>query len=161
MRRQCRSQQHGALSFMGIKGSMVLGREGFAILPDMKIDPVNALAQALGGYPVCSPQPAPEPKSTFWCEKAEDKVRDRKEMYGVHAKNFRDCLKLQKPPASEFNNRHWVSIERPMANSSARTDREGMWDSTTNAIHGDKEASAMLQRPYRGPWDAELKAVLA
>jgi len=31
----------------------------------------------------------------------------------------------------------------------------------TNDIAGDKEASVMLTRPYRAPWDAELKALLA
>jgi hypothetical protein len=35
-----------------------------------------------------------------------------------------------------------------------------VWDAAANDIHGDKEASAMLTRPYRAPWDAELKALI-
>ena len=34
------------------------------------------------------------------------------------------------------------------------------WDATRETIIGDKEAAAMLTRPYRAPWDRELKAAL-
>jgi hypothetical protein len=37
--------------------------------------------------------------------------------------------------------------------------RKLRWDDATDDIIGDKEASAMLSRPYRKPWDAELKAL--
>jgi hypothetical protein len=151
----------GALTFMGTRGTMTLGRDGFEILPDKKIDPINSYANIIGRHPVGGPQPVPEPEGDFWCEKAEDKTGDWKGMYVEHAKNFFDCIKSRKTPNSDLASSHWVSTTCHLANISARTGRKVVWDATANDIQGDKEASAMLQRPYRAPWDAELKAVLA
>jgi hypothetical protein len=33
------------------------------------------------------------------------------------------------------------------------------WDSDKEAIIGDSEAAKMLVRPYRAPWDYEMKAL--
>ena len=151
----------GALTFMGTKGTMTLGRDGFEILPDKKIDPINSYANIIGGHPVGGPQPVPEPEGDFWCEKAEDKTGDWKGMYVEHAKNFLDCVKSRKTPNSDLASSHWVSTTCHLANISARTGRKVVWDAAANDIASDKDASAMLQRPYRAPWDTELKAVLA
>jgi hypothetical protein len=82
-------------------------------------------------------------------------------MYVEHAKNFLDCIKSRKTPNSDLASSHWVSTTCHLANISARTGRKVFWDTAANEIASDKDASAMLQRPYRAPWDAELKAVLA
>ena len=37
--------------------------------------------------------------------------------------------------------------------------RKLRWDAEREEIIGDAEANAMLSRPYRKPWDAELKAL--
>jgi predicted dehydrogenase len=150
----------GALTFLGTKGTMMLGRDGFEIIPDKKIEPVNAFAHIIGGHPVGGPQPAPEPEGDFWCEKAEDKSGDWKGMYVEHAKNFLDCVKSRQTPHSDLASSHWVSTTCHLANISARTGRKVVWDAAANDIRDDKEASAMLTRPYRAPWDAELKALL-
>jgi hypothetical protein len=34
-----------------------------------------------------------------------------------------------------------------------------VWDADHEEVVGDKEANAMLVRPYRAPWDKELKAL--
>ena len=155
------SSSMGALTFMGTKGTMTLGRDGYEILPDKKVDPINSYANIIGGHPVGGPQPVPEPEGDFWTEKAEDKSGDWKGMYVEHAKNFLDCVKTRKTPNSDLASSHWVSTTCHLANISARTGRKVVWDTAANDIAADKEASAMLQRPYRAPWDAELKAVLA
>jgi myo-inositol 2-dehydrogenase / D-chiro-inositol 1-dehydrogenase len=150
----------GALTFMGTKGTMTLGRDGFTILPDQKVDPVNSFAKIIGGHPVGGPQPVPEPENDFWTEKTEDKSGDWKAQYVEHAKNFLDCVKSRKAPNSDLASSHWVSTTCHLANISARTGRKMTWDHAANDIKGDPAASAMLERPYRAPWDAELKAVL-
>ncbi|MBI4624142.1 MAG: hypothetical protein HY736_13125 [Verrucomicrobia bacterium] len=48
-----------------------------------------------------------------------------------------------------------------LANISARTGRKVFWDAAANDIRGDPEAGALLQRPYRAPWDVELRRLLA
>jgi len=150
----------GSLTFMGTKGTMTLGRDGYEILPDLKIEPVNAFARIIGGHPVGGPQPAPEPEGDFWCEKTEDKSGDSKQQYVDHAKNFLDCVKSRKTPNSDLASSHWVSTTCHLANISLRTGRKIFWDAAANDIHGDKEASMMLTRPYRAPWDKELKTLL-
>jgi hypothetical protein len=40
-----------------------------------------------------------------------------------------------------------------------KTGRKIVWDAEKEEIVGDPEANALLVRPYRKPWDAELKAL--
>ena len=151
----------GSLTFMGTKGTMTLGRDGYVILPDKKIDPINAFAHIIGGHPVGGPQPVPEVEGEFWTGKAEDKSGDWKQQYVDHAQNFLDCVKSRRTPNSDLASSHWVSTTCHLANISARTGRKIVWDAAANDIVGDKAASAMLKRPYRAPWDKSLKALLS
>jgi predicted dehydrogenase len=151
----------GSLTFMGTKGTMTLGRDGYEILPDKKVEPTNAFARIIGGHPVGGPQPVPEPEESFWCEKASDKSGDWKQQYVEHAKNFLDCVRNRRTPNSDLASSHAVSTTCHLANISLRTGRKITWDAAANDIAGDPQASAMLTRPYRAPWDRELRALLA
>ena len=154
------STSMGSLTFMGTKGTMQLGRDGFEILPDAKVAPVNAYARIIGGHPVGGPQPVPEPDNDFWGEKAEDKSGDWQAQYVDHARNFVESVKSRKTPNSDLASSHWVSTACHLGNISLRTGRKISWDDKKNDIRADKEGSAMLTRPYRTPWERELKAVL-
>jgi hypothetical protein len=46
-----------------------------------------------------------------------------------------------------------------LANISLRTGRKIRWDAQHQQIVGDPEAQALLTRPYRQPWDAELRTL--
>ncbi len=46
-----------------------------------------------------------------------------------------------------------------LANISLRTGRKLVWDAEKEEIVGDREANTMLVRPYRSPWDKELRAL--
>jgi hypothetical protein len=48
-----------------------------------------------------------------------------------------------------------------LANISLRTGRKIVWDAQREEIVGDAEASRMLVRPYRAPWDAELRSLIS
>jgi len=150
----------GALTFFGTHGTMTLGRDGFQIIPDPKVDPVNTFAKIIGGHPVGGPQPVPEEEGITWCEPMSDKSGDWKQQYIDHAHNFVDCIKSRATPNSDLASSHWVSTTCHLANISTRTGRKVTWDHAANDIQGDAEASAMLTRPYRSPWDRELKALL-
>ncbi|MEW6303471.1 MAG: Gfo/Idh/MocA family oxidoreductase [Verrucomicrobiota bacterium] len=150
----------GSLTFMGTRGTMTLGRDGFDILPDKRVEPNNTFANIIGGHPVGGPQPAPEPEGDFWCEKAEDKSGDWKAQYVEHARNFLACIKSRATPNSDLASSHYVSTTCHLANISLRLGRKVRWDDARNDVVGDKEASAMLTRAYRAPWDRELKAVV-
>ena len=151
----------GSLVFVGTKGTMKLGRDGFEIAPDKKVNPINTFAAIIGGHPVGGPQPVEEPAGQMWCEQMRVKSDGAAELYILHARNFVDCIKSRKTPNSDLASSHWVSTTCHLGNLSLRTGRKLTWDAAANDIAEDKAASAMLARPYRGPWDAELKALLA
>jgi hypothetical protein len=144
---------------MGTKGTMLLGRDGYEILPDKKVNPTNTFAKIIGGHPVGGPQSVEEPEGQFWCEAAKDTSGDWKKQYVDHAQNFLDCVKSRATPNSDLESSHYVSATCHLANLSMKLGRKLRWDDATDDIIGDKEASAMLSRPYRKPWDAELKAL--
>ena len=46
-----------------------------------------------------------------------------------------------------------------MSNLSLRTGRKLVWDADQEEIVADTEANGMLVRPYRSPWDKELRGL--
>jgi hypothetical protein len=74
-------------------------------------------------------------------------------------RNFLDCVKSRATPISDLASAHRVSTMCHLANISLRLGRKLRWDPTREDVIGDAEASALLSRPYRVPWDAVLKAV--
>ena len=149
----------GALVFIGTKGRMKIDRSGFEITPDKKANPQNTVA-AIGVHPVGGPQPVDEPKDQKWCEAMSDKTGVSAQQYTRHAQNFIDCIKSRKTPVSDLESSHWISTACHLANLSLQTGRKLSWDAAANDLRADREASALLQRAYRAPWAAELKALL-
>jgi predicted dehydrogenase len=154
------STSMGSLTFMGTKGTMLLGRDGFEILPDKKVAPVNTFAKIIGGHPVGGPQSVPEAEGARWCEPAQDKSGEWKSQYVEHSKNFLECVKSRRAPHSDLETSHRVSATCHLANLSLRLGRKLRWDAARQEVVGDAEASALLTRPYRAPWDKELQALL-
>ena len=75
-------------------------------------------------------------------------------------RNFLDCVKSRKTPVSDLESAHRVSTMCHLANLSLRLGRKLRWDSAKEDILDDAEASRVLERPYRAPWDAVLKNLL-
>ena len=150
----------GGVAFHGNKGTMVLGRDGFEISPDKKEDPINIVARIIGGHPVGGPQPVPgESGEKFWAEAAKDTSGDWKGQYVLHVRNFLDCIKSRQEPNSDLESGHRVANVCHLANISLRAGRKIRWDAQKEEIIDDTEAAKMLVRPYRKPWDAELRAM--
>jgi predicted dehydrogenase len=150
-----------SLLFIGTKGTMTLSRSGFEIMPDKKVSPVNTFAAIIGGHPVGGPQPVEEPKGQTWCPAVSDTSGSASEQYVLHARNFIDCVKSRKTPVSDLASSHWVSTTCHLANISLKTGRKLTWDKAANGVAGDAEASGMLERSYRAPWDGVLKGLLS
>lgn len=152
----------GGLVFYGTKGFMPVGRTGFEIVPDPKINPVNAVAKVLPeGHPVGGPQPVPEPSTKeSWTEPFKDDSGDAMKDYRHHARNFLDSVKSRKQPIADLESGHQVATVCHLTNISLKTGRKINWNAAREEIIGDKEANALLSRPYRAPWDRELKSLL-
>jgi predicted dehydrogenase len=151
----------GGVEFIGNKGTMTLGRDGYEIVADKKENPVNIVARIIGGHPVGGPQPEPEPGDRYWTEPARNNSGNWKDQYVQHTRNFLDCIKSRKEPNSDLQTAHRVATVCHLANISLKTGHKIRWDAEKEEIIGDATASEMLVRPYRQPWDAELRALTA
>ena len=149
------------LLFHGTKGTLAITRDGSEIVPDKKEKPVNVVARIMGGHPIGGPQPEEDVPNQLRTEAVKDTSGDRKNQLLDHARHFLDCVKSRKEPVSDLQSAHEVVTACHLANISARVGRKLRWDSGKQDVIGDSEASAMLTRPYRAPWDAQLKALLS
>jgi predicted dehydrogenase len=147
------------LQLHGNKGSMSLGRDGYEIVPNKKENPTNIVARIMGGHPVGGPQPVPAAGEEYWTEPARDISGDQNDQCVRHVRNFLECVKSRKEPNSDLESGHRVTTVCHLANISMKVGRKLRWDAEKEEIVGDAEASAMLERPYRKPWDAELRAL--
>lgn len=152
----------GGLIFYGTKGSMATSRTGYELTPDAKVNPINTVAKVLpGGHPVGGPQPVPEEAKELWTHPESDQTGDAMKDYRRHARNFLDCVKSRKQPIADLESGHQVVTVCHLANISLKTGRKLKWDPQLEQIVGDKEANEILVRPYRAPWDKELRAMLS
>jgi hypothetical protein len=97
----------------------------------------------------------------FWTAAIEDQSGSEAEQFTLHVRNFLDCIKSRETPASDLASAHRVSTMCHLANLSLRLGRKLRWDAVREEVTADAEASAQMVRPYRAPWDAELRSVLA
>jgi hypothetical protein len=81
------------------------------------------------------------------------------EQYRNHARNFLNCIRSRRTPVSDLEGAHRVAIACHLGNLSLRLGRSLAWDAKAEKITGDAEAAKLLVRPYRAPWDKELKAL--
>ena len=151
---------HG-LEFCGTKGSLTVSRKGFSVAADPKISPENVVPRFGGAHPVGGPVGTGQRESNeARTEPVEDRTGDEYDQFRRHAADFLECVRSRRAPASDLESAHRVSTACHLANLSLRLGRPLRWDPAREAVVGDPEADARLERPYRAPWDAVLKANL-
>ncbi len=143
------------LQFCGTKGSLIVSRAGYEILPDMKIDPANAIP-VFAGNPTGGPQHSPA-KPVPWVAPLKE-TGSSAQQFDLHVRDFLDCIKTRRQPVSDVEQGHQATVACHLANISLRVGRKIRWDADKEEIIGDREASAHLLRPYRKPWDEVLRS---
>jgi predicted dehydrogenase len=146
------------LEFHGTKGTLSISRSGFQLAPDQRIDPNNAVPVFVG-HPAGGParsETRPEP----WTEPASGTGSELDQM-ARHARDFLDSVKSRRQPHSSLESGHRTATTCHLANISLRSGRKIRWDAAKETILDDPAAAAMLERPYRPPWDGVLRALLA
>ena len=88
-----------------------------------------------------------------------DRSGSSEAQYRAHARNFLDCIRSRKTPVSDVESGHRVAVACHLGNLSLRLGRSLRWDAKAEMVPGDAEAVRQLTRPYRAPWDKELKAL--
>jgi len=145
------------VQFIGTQGVLVLSRGAYEFVPDLRIVPESAIPpwSNPAGHPQApkvEPKPYAEPRS----EKSASP-----EPIDLHARHFIDCVKSRRRPVSDVEDGHEVSIACHLANLSMKLGRKLAWDPKKEEIPGDREANALLERPYRKPWDAVLRSLIS
>jgi predicted dehydrogenase len=144
------------LEFYGTKGSLKIGRGGFEIFADDKRPPENAIP-VFQGHPsggAVRQQVKPEKLTQPRTEKGSSE-----EQFDLHVRNFLDCIRSRQRTVADVEDGHWTAVACHLANISLRLGRSLRWDPEKEEIVGDREANAMLERPYRKPWDQVLKNI--
>jgi len=151
--------------YLGTKGSMVLSGE-YEVLPENQIDPVNDIPRFLGhpaGGPVYSDR-----KPTPWIQPSKGGVASDarygtggEDTMAMNERDWLDSIRSRKRPLCEVEDGHRVAVACNLANMSLRLGRSIRWDPVKEQVIGDREAAAMCVRPYRAPWDRELRSVVS
>jgi predicted dehydrogenase len=151
--------EHG-LEFYGTKGSLGISRKSFRITADKDVSPEMTVPQFTGAHPVGGPNAVEAPKDLpLRTAAVEDKSGDDRAQFRDHVRNFLDCVKSRETPISDLESGHRVATICHLANISLRLGRKLNWDGEHETIVGDEDAAAWLARPYRAPWDRELRAL--
>jgi predicted dehydrogenase len=145
------------VQLVGTQGTLVVSRGAYEFVPDLRIVPESAIPPWSNpvGHPQAAkvePRPYAEPRS----EKSASP-----EPIDLHARHFIDCVKSRRRPVSDVEDGHEVSIACHLANLSMKLGRKLAWDAKKEEIPGDREANALLERPYRKPWDAVLRSLIS
>ncbi len=146
----------GGLEFCGTKGVLRIDRSGMEITPDRLIPADSQIPNFTG------------PRGVVQREDQALRTRPLKlggyqqvrDQFQPHVRNFLDCIKSRQQTVSDLESGHKTSISCHLANIALRIGRTIRWDDAKEEIIGDSEATALLERPYRTPWDRELKAAL-
>ena len=145
------------MEFFGPRGSLAISRKGFLVNADRKLPPPNTVPRFSGDHPVGGPAPVPESgPAQFWTSPLKDETGNDRDLFQRHVRNFLDCIKSRQTPISDLESGHRVATVCHLSNISLRLGRTIRWDATGEEILGDREASSMLERAYRPPWDREL-----
>ena len=128
---------HG-MAFYGTNGSLFADRIGFELYPE----PKGSSLPGLGS----KPSDAEGWRTTPAEATGEDAT-------GLHLKNFIDCVRSREKPVADIETGHRSTIVPHLGNISIRTGHKLRWDATKEQIADDPEASALLFRQPRKPWD--------
>src|SRR5690606_6600963 len=122
--------------------------------------PENTVPQFTGDHPLGGPQRVQEqgPRRR-WTEDIDDDSGDSREQFKLHVADFLEAIRTRNQPVSDVESGHVVSTHCHLANLSLRLGRRLEWDPDSEQILNDNEANNMLVRPYRAPWDRELRAL--
>jgi predicted dehydrogenase len=156
-REACAGSRAGAgLEFLGSKGSLTISRGRYEVFPDLKIQPSDAIP-VFRGHPSGGP-PRSGSRRERWIQPIGEPGSSA-EQFDLHVRNFLDCVKSRELPIADVEDGHRVATACHLGNISLRVGRKIRWDPDKEEIIGDSEAAARLERPYRKPWDEDLRSL--
>jgi predicted dehydrogenase len=144
----------GGLDFLGTKGRLSVDRASLEVAPDPLIPPEDQIPSFTGPRRAAAErQLRTEPLKL----EGFDQVRDQ---FVPHVRNFLDCVKSRAVPISDLESAHVTATSCHLVNVALKVGRTIRWDAAKQDVVGDAEASRLLTKEYRSPWDRELRAAV-
>jgi predicted dehydrogenase len=144
----------GGLEFYGTRGMLRVGRAGFEVVPDRLIPPEDQIPR------FGEPRPASDPSALRTTPLKEQGFEQVADQFEPHVRNFVDCVKSRATTVSDLASGHRSTVPCHLANISMKLGRTLRWDEQQQDVIADAEASRLLTKEYRSPWDRELRAAV-
>jgi predicted dehydrogenase len=141
--------------YVGTAGTLMVSRSGLEVIPDTVIPPDDQVPQFTRPRPRQEGPPLLRTKAV----KLEG-IEQVKDQFLPHVRNFVDCIKSRQQPVSDVESGHRTATACHLANIAMKMVRTIRYDWDREEILGDPAAAKLLVRPYRSPWDRELKATV-
>jgi predicted dehydrogenase len=123
------------MAFYGTSGALFVDRLGYELYPE--------------------PQSAgwPPPRGAAAGFRAERKQKQGADATALHARAFIDAIRNGGPPAASIEDGHRATNVAHLGNIASKTGLKLKWDPKREEFDGQPEASALLGRKARKPWD--------
>jgi predicted dehydrogenase len=136
---RCKDDRPHGIAFYGTRGSLYADRVGFQVYPEPKGEFGPGAIHAVEG------------DSEGYCiQPREVQGRDTTDL---HIRNFIDCVRSRRQPVADVEIGHRSTIVPHLGNIALRTGHKIQWNAETEEIVGDPEASGLLSRKARKPWN--------
>jgi predicted dehydrogenase len=136
---RCQDDRPHGLAFYGTRGTLYADRVGFEIYPEPKGEFGPGAVNVVQGD-----------SAGFLTERKEVRGRDCTDL---HIKDFIDCVRSRQKPVADVEIGHHSTIVPHLGNIALRTGHKIRWDAAEEEIPDDPQASALLSRKARKPWD--------
>jgi len=125
--------------FYGTNGALFADRIGFETYPELKPFPLQD-SDRTGTY-ITS------------CYRMERRQVAAFDATAVHVRNFIECVKSRQKPPGDVENGHHSTTVAHLGNIAYKTRQKLQWDPATQDFRGCPEASQLLGRTARKPWN--------
>lgn len=145
------------LEMHGTRGTLAITRRALLVTPDPDV-PAGEQIPNFPTSPAARERPPRRLRTASVNDEGYEQVRDQ---FVPHVRNFVDCVKSRAQPIADLESGHRTIATCHLLNVAMRVGRVVNWDARRQDIRDDPDASALLTKRYRAPWDRELAAVLA
>ena len=138
------SDQPNGIAFYGTEATIFAERIGWEIFPEPDLPPVGRRSNVAGGSDAPLPKQASKVKR-MW-ENVEEPTK-------AHCLNFVESVRARKTPNADIEIGHRSTSIALLGNIAMKSGKKLHWDAKKEDFTGAPDASAMLTRNLRQPWD--------